>query len=81
MMFMAVLFGGMMYFLRDLLKEKPPKKRPFRQTCIYTNQFGHLVRIDPDPDMMQEVEDYYHFNKGEARKALNSIKPGYRQPW
>lgn len=76
---MILLFGLPFYLVyKKWLNEPEKKKYPFRKPCIFTNQFGHLVMVNPDDHMQEQIQEYYKQHPNEARKLLKSIRTDER---
>ena len=71
---MGAIFGYPIYWAYNKwLNKSRPKNYPFRKPSIFTNTFGHLVMVEPDPYMHNRVQNYYKGNPKEARVLLNSL--------
>ena len=71
-LFVAIL--GVPFFLYKKITNIPkPKNKPYSEPCIYTNSFGHLVMISPDPIMQGTVEQYYTQNPEKAKQLLDGL--------
>ncbi len=60
--FMGGLFWRMQYLPGNWKKMEKPQKEKYRLTpqkpAFFINQFGHRVKIDPDPEMEKSVRSY-----------------------
>lgn len=79
----AIIFGPFIYLGIKLFgKTKRKKNYPFREPAVFTNVYGHLVRIDPDPEMQEEVFEYFSQNPERAHAFLNDVRnPNSRETW
>jgi hypothetical protein len=83
MLFIVAIFGWPMYYVIThwLTPAPKPMKYPFRKPCVFTNTYGHLVRVDPNPEELQRVQEYYRYRPQEARELLDSLKKNYEEKW
>jgi len=74
----TIVFGYPIYWAYNKWLNKPePKNFPFREPCIYTNMHGHLVMVEPDPEIQQRVTEYYRRNPKKAREKLDGLRDIY----
>lgn len=72
---MGAVFGYPIYrLLKYLRKTRTVFRFPFKEPTIFTNVFGHLIRIDPDPEMYASVQDYFNYRPNVKRRFLKNLK-------
>jgi hypothetical protein len=70
---MAAIFGAPLYFILKRMKTPKIKRYPFRKTTCYPNQFGHLIMVEPNPDMQTKLQAYFRANPEEAKELLRGL--------
>jgi hypothetical protein len=69
------LFGYPIYLVYNKwLNKKEPKNYPFRQPAIFANSLGHLIMIEPDPEIQEKVIYHFKNNKEESQRLLMRLR-------
>lgn len=80
---MLIVFGPFMYLgIKYFGKTKRKKNYPFREPAVFTNAYGHLIMIAPDPEMQEQVIQYFNENPEKKKAFLNDVRnPNSEEKW
>ena len=70
--FVGLLVGPILLYKKITHKPKS-KNKPYSEPCIFTNSFGHLVMVEPDPIMQKRIKDYYEDNPEKKKELLDGL--------
>ncbi len=62
----TILIGALVWWIKRSWRRKLTGRDKYRlvpqKPAFFTNQYGHLVRVDPNPEMQKSIRSYLRKN-------------------